>query len=213
MTAASERECRGGALSSGKCATLIPIGSACSPATGSATHIIDCAAGGACNSATGLCQAVGKTGDSCASVACGPFLSCFAGVCGTASKPSQSCRLSSDPKLNIPCELDNYCAVNTDGAGSCAPVQKAGFACNDSSDCAYGLYCSGASTAYRKQGKCLSPLADSSSCDSDYQCLSGFCTGNACVSPLAAGAACTRDSACQSGICDGSTCAAFCTEN
>jgi hypothetical protein len=77
------------------------------------------------------------------------------------------CQVSSD------CGAGNYCDVQADCPGKCAPRLADGGTCKDSEDCQAGLVCA--------QNKCAKPAPKGAACDGGQECVAGtICAAKVC---------------------------------
>jgi hypothetical protein len=176
----------------GRCATLLPIGAACTRADTCEPGAM--CLGDACRRLSDVFTA--REGFACGyadgSSLCVPGLFCeFAGfgfgqaTCVQEKTPGAACKFS----LPDACPAGHYCSVNLLNTGGqclalpgetqpCAanPMQAAGFA----PPCASGLVC--------VNGLCQTRRRLGDSCGITEQCYSGFCantgTANACAPPM-----------------------------
>lgn len=71
------------------------------------------------------------------------------------------------------CGAGNYCDVQADCPGKCAPRVADGSSCKDSEDCQAGLVCA--------QNKCTKPAPKGAACDSGQTCVTGtICAAKTC---------------------------------
>lgn len=132
--------------------------------------------------------------------ACGFDLECKSGSCATLSCPDACCPGMCRPTRPLP-DIDEACSTFcVDGAycgvdSLCHASLPKGAACDGSTICAYGLYCSGASTG--GSGICKAMPQDGEPCDGPCALYGSVCLEGICQPGGLAGDACATDADCS----------------
>jgi len=170
--------------------------------------IAECPGNAFCNSNSGLCQLVSKTGPCTSDSQCGDPSQSTINLAGSGYVcNSGNCAYLPDFPPGVSCSANSDCASGICSGGVCSGI-AVGSSCSDQNACVAGAYCDGTcKTLIPVGGDCssVSPNEQSNACAFGSTC-NGTCVKWASRS---AGQPCSDSSECSTNVCFQSVCTTF----